>query len=487
MHSSSNSGVTVLEDSGYAGSWPAGLDPATNTYEAADQSYMNCVYGDLFELGTDGKVIDDLATGYSVSQGGKVVSIYLRPGVRFTDGTPFDSQAVAWNLRRDLASPLAPPWPPAKVTTKGADEVQITLEKPFAAIIHSFFDSSVNWIASPTAYKKMGEKLFERYPVGAGPFEVVKDVFSSVLVLRQNPGYWQSGHPYLKTLTFESTPDDKSAYKALLAGKAQAYEDMSTPSVAKLLPPRFTKTQQGSTSPFAIQLDSLRAPFDNVLAREAIYYATDSQALVAHLFGGKYPVTESFTAPAGLFYEAKVPNYRGYDLAMAKALVKRMGGLQVELGTVDTSVAMRTASALQSQWSKAGIKTTVIYYTLSSLVTAFEGGKWEAMLQSVGSWDPASGFGVAFRFSSSIFSGVRDTTLDSLLNQAAATLDPTRRAALYQKAAERIARKAYCPFLFAFAPVNVAVKALRGPGLTTPLPAAVITPSVLWEDVSYSP
>ena len=70
--------LTVLEDSGYAGAWPAGLDPATNIDGAADQSYMNAIYGQLFELGPHGTVVDDLATGYGFSNGDKTVTIAIR-------------------------------------------------------------------------------------------------------------------------------------------------------------------------------------------------------------------------------------------------------------------------------------------------------------------------------------------------------------------------------------------------------------------------
>src|SRR5580692_7094923 len=43
--------ITVLEGKGFAGDWPLGLDPATNTTGSADQDYYNAVLGDLFELG----------------------------------------------------------------------------------------------------------------------------------------------------------------------------------------------------------------------------------------------------------------------------------------------------------------------------------------------------------------------------------------------------------------------------------------------------
>ena len=44
--------------------------------------------------------------------------------------------------------------------------------------------------------------------------------------------------------------------------------------------------------------------------------------------------------------------------------------------------------------------------------------------------------------------------------------------------------QAYSPFLFAFAPANVAAKGVTAPGLTTALTAVVVTPGVLYDEVS---
>ena len=54
--------VTVLESSGYSGAWST-LDPAENKEGAATQDFMTAIYGQLFELGTGGKIVPDLATG----------------------------------------------------------------------------------------------------------------------------------------------------------------------------------------------------------------------------------------------------------------------------------------------------------------------------------------------------------------------------------------------------------------------------------------
>jgi peptide/nickel transport system substrate-binding protein len=359
----------VLLNSGYEGAWPTGLDPATNTNGAANQDLMNSIYGNLFELGPGGKVVPDLASGYSFSDGGKTVTIKLRPGVKFTDGTPLNAAAVAFNFKRDLASPctcnpkgFGAPFAPVPVTTPSPTSVQLHFVAPYAPAIHAFIDGNINWIASPTALKKMGEQQFKLKPVGAGPFEVVSDTLSSEVVLARNPGYWQAGHPLLDHLTFKTVGGDEAAYEAMLAGQGQAYVDMSTPAIEQQARSHFTVTQQQSTSPYDLQLNTKVAPFDNKLAREAIYYATNGQAIATHLFGNQYPSTESFTGPGGLFYEPTVPGYRGYDLAKAKALVKQLGGLTVNLGTINVLVATETTEALQSEWAQAGIKATIHSY-----------------------------------------------------------------------------------------------------------------------------
>jgi peptide/nickel transport system substrate-binding protein len=292
--------LTVLEGSSFAGAWP-GLDPATDTDGAANQSYMNSIFGELFALGSGGKLIPDLATGYAFSNGGKTIDVTLRQGVTFSDGTAFNAAAVVWNWKRDLAGTctckpvfLAQP----KIAPTGPYSVSLTLPYVDAPFINGIQDNIFNWIASPTAVSKMGEKAFALKPVGAGPFTVVSDTPSSQLVLKRNPHYWETGKPYLDTLIFKPVAADEPAYEAMLAGSGQAYEGMSTPQLVNTFKSHFTLTAEPSTSPYDIQLNTRVAPFNNIKARQAIYYATNAAQIDAKLFNNTYPVTQSFTAAA---------------------------------------------------------------------------------------------------------------------------------------------------------------------------------------------
>src|SRR5215203_680461 len=308
--------ITVLEEAAFAGSWPAGLDPATNTNGAANQPYMDTIYGQLFKLVEGGEVVGELAESGTLSSDGKTFTVKLRPGVKFTDGSPLDAATVKWNFDRSLASPCTcnpkSSWPKLEdpaVTTSGDDTVEIHFTAPFAAVARSFISSNLNWMASKTTFDKVGEKAFKQKPVGAGPFTVVSNSPSNQLVLQKNPGYFRQGRPYLDKITFKTIGGDQAAYQAMQAGQADAYEGISTPA------------------------------FDDQKARDAVYYATDAEAIRKGLFNNRYPNSQTFTGPGGLFYKPTVPGYKTFDLEKAKQLVTENGGLQVTLGTINVLVA----------------------------------------------------------------------------------------------------------------------------------------------------
>lgn len=487
--------ITVLKDTSFDGSWPTGLDPATNNTGGANIAQMAAIYGGLFELaanddGTGGKVVPNQAESFQYVDGGKTLKIKLRPGITFTDGTPLNADAVVTNMKRDMESTCTcrPIWQLAKdgISAEGDDTVVLKFTIPTASAVNNFPISNVNWIASPTALKQMGEDKFRLTPVGAGPFKVVSDQLSSVLALERNPTYFKKGLPYLDKLTFKSIGGDQAAYQALLAGQAEAFEGMTTTPLLDQASKnnKLQVTSQPPTSPYVVQLNTKIAPFNNEAARQAIYYATDFNAIAKGIFKGKYPVSQSFTAPGGLFYHQAVPGYRGPDLAKAKQLVQQAGGINIQLGTLADPVARAVNIALQTQWRAAGINVTIKDFQLNTLIQEFNGGKWQAMLQTAGAWDPASGVGVAFRFAStSPFTGVKDDHLDELLNQASAELDSAKRDQLYAEAGKYISDKAYAPFGLAFAPANLAVQGVHGPGLTTKIPPLVVNSGILWDEV----
>jgi peptide/nickel transport system substrate-binding protein len=481
----SGGSLTVLISSEGFGEWPT-LDPATDTSDAADTFYLDAIYGDLFEQGAGGKVTPDLATAYSFSNGGKTFTITLRQGVTFTDGTPFNAAAVAYSMDRDLNPAYAclclPNFPVASITTPSNYTVVLNLTRPYAPLQYAFTSEAPNWTISPTALQKMGEQAFGLHPVGAGPFEVVSNEPNSKLVLKRNPNYWEKGYPKLQNLTFSTVGNDTAGYDALLTGQGQVYAGYGTLTSIKSIESagHVRVTQTPSTlGPGVVQLNTSKAPFNNILAREAVYYATDPQAINKALAAGLGTTDEGMGVPGGLYYQPNVPGYRSYDLAKAKALVKQLGGLSFSLIGL-TGALGEINTALQSEWQAAGMKVTLTApETLVGVIDTFHANTWQAILESAGGFDPALGVGLTFRYESDApFTGVHDPVLDNMIHQAATILNPKQATKAYETIWKYISDKAYSPFLDVTPGYNLVVKGVSGPGLTTE------RWQVLWEDVT---
>jgi peptide/nickel transport system substrate-binding protein len=488
--------LTVLESVGKAGSWPSGLDPATSATGGSNHSLLQAIFGGLFLLRSDpdgghARVVPNQALSATFSDGLKTLTVKLRPGMKFSDGTPFNADAVMWNWKRLNSCASCPDWTLRKdhpFTSPDPLTVVVHMTEPNAALLDGFTDSVGNWIASPTAFQKLGAKRFSLKPVGAGPFKVVNDKLNSELVLNRNPTFFKAGEglPHLDTLTFKSIGSDQAAYQALLAGSAEVYEALGAPSLIKQAEhnPKLTVTRQPATAPYMTQLNTLAPPFDNKKAREAIYYASNWKAIDDGIFNGKQTLVQGFTTPDDLFYHQNTPGYRTYDLAKAKQLVQELGGLHVQLITPTDNLNKEVMTALQTQWKQAGIDVQIKDYQLPGFIQQFNGGKWQAALVTAGGWDPSAGLGLGFRFSSTAqFTSVKDPQLDKLIEQSVETQSTSERGQIYQEIAKYLSDHALAAFGFGFAPASLMVKGVHGPGLTTKIPPIARETSIIWSEV----
>jgi peptide/nickel transport system substrate-binding protein len=451
--------------------WP-GLDPATDNQAAADENIMGSVYGELFEQGPHNSILPDLATGYTFSNHNLTVTITIRHGVKFSDGTSFTAQDVVSNIERVLLPSNACICDAdftaiQSVTASGAYDVVIHLSTADAPIIEAFVESAPNWTVDPTALASMGEAAYAQHPVGAGPFVIASNSPSNVIVLNRNPGYWEKGEPYLNTLTIESVSNDQTAYNGLLSGSVQVAEELSTPSLI---------TQAKSDSNFnvidlpganssGIELNSAAPPFNNILAREAAYYATNPHQILAVVLDGGGNVTESPTGPGGAYYTPSVPGYRTYNLSKAEALVKQLGGLSVTISAPSTTPTTVTElEAIQDQWEAAGMTVKIMPETLGLVLSQYTTGGWEASTAGAGGPDPDIGIqGLAVHLGChAALSGTCDTTLDGMINRSEQLVSVPSRAKVFSQIFKYVSTNAYEVYLYAARVPVISARSVTG-------------------------
>jgi ABC-type transport system substrate-binding protein len=411
--------ITVLAN---AGEWPT-LDPAgTGSQPAADVAEFSSVYGQLFEAGPNDSVVPGEAAGYKTSDNGLQVDVELRKGMTFQDGTPFNADAVVASIKRDLVPSVGCTCtqlfqPVTSITAASPTDVRFMLSTPDSALIASFVDNAPNYTVSPTALAKEGEATFGQHPVGAGPFEVVSNAANSKLVMKKFPNYYLKGQPYLNGLTIEATSSDQTDVEAIETGEAQM-TGVATTSIYKLASKmKGLKVQESVPAQiFFVRINALKPPFNNIKAREAIAYATDSKAIVKSLYNNLWVPVEGWTAPGMAYYEKTVPGYKGYNLAKAKQLVSQLGGLTVTIQTTGNTQTMLTETeAIGSEWKAAGIQTTITENALTTTIKNIEDGDWESFDAAWGCGvDPASCIPQNFD-SKGLFTGSHDSVLDGLI------------------------------------------------------------------------
>ena len=130
----------------------------------------------------------ELATKWRVSENGRRIDFELRPNVRFSDGTQFTCEDVAYTMRRLMDPALHAPTAdsfrsaPGPVETKcnGPSSVMVRLPAPVASLAARFDQVAMISSRSP---KKEAAVL--------GPFMVTEYKPGVEVLLRRNPNYWK--------------------------------------------------------------------------------------------------------------------------------------------------------------------------------------------------------------------------------------------------------------------------------------------------------
>ncbi len=387
--------------------WPnlSWLEPG---YHVGNLNISVLIQGSLFlspeEIG--GPVIPDLATGYQYNSDNTVLTITLREGVKFTDGTPLNADAIVW-----LWGPEFDMMPSSKASiflhgvksVKALDEltVEVTFEGPNTTFVAALASQAVGLVASPTAFKALGRDAFDMFPVGAGAYTVETHVPNQSIVLKKNPDYWDAEHVYLDTISEVLTGTDPTAnYQNLVSGQVDLLPGVGVfaydPEIIKqaLDNPDLAHTE-GVGASFAFVDFTPTPPFDDIRARQALYYCTDRAPIAENTLQGFAEPTYIWGGPiGGMDFYPKDPttgepsiaagqamNPYGYDPEKAKALVAELGGLKF---TLTSDISKTITTAVQQLWAECGIEAEVYLPPPAQYTAILQNGTYQAYLVNTG-------------------------------------------------------------------------------------------------------
>ncbi len=334
----------------------------------------------------NGKTRGVIAESWEIDQEASTLTLYIRKGIKFHDGTPCDAEAVKWNcqLNKDAQKQYFTYIDSMDVL----DPYTLRLNMNHLDISTMTMMQSTN-IISPTAYEKSGDtedarKIWARSNiVGTGPYRLVDYKRDSYIKFTRFDDYWRTGKPYIKNVEIRIIPDTMVASALLQSGDADIWW-----SNANIAPTAIDLEKKGfgvnwSASGFAIANFILfnsgdpSKPYANEDVRAAVEYAINRPEL-ANLVGyGKYIPLTQLTAPGALADPGEDPH--PYNVAKAKELLVKAGypdGFKATLLTQPRDAV--TAAAVQGYLKAAGIdcaldvSDTARYYSQIYSETGFD-------------------------------------------------------------------------------------------------------------------
>jgi peptide/nickel transport system substrate-binding protein len=434
------------------------LSPAMSSALIDRQVFIN-IFDPLLKFNQHMQVEPNLVTHWTISDNGLVYTLYLRHGVQFQDGTPFNAQAIIYNWEWEMnpanASPrLSNLKPIASLKAPNPYELIVTLKAPFAPFL-DVLAGRAGMISSPTAMKKWGSQ-YGLHPVGTGPFEFVQWIKNDHLILQRNPHYWQKGQPYLNKIIYIPITNPVQEYQALETGEVQlvdgvAYQEMSSLKSDPLL----HWAEKPGMGYADIELNTTQAPFNNVHNREAVNYAVDRQALIKLIYFGYAQPAYSQVSPSSWAYDPsiKIP----YSDQLARQQLKLAGnpkGFSFTLLGDNDPVTLEEMQALQSQLAKVGITVKIEPVDFTTLLTDAINGNFQAdILGWSGRADPDQNM-YAFDTTGGSFNDPRysNPEVDKLLLEAREATSQAVRAQYYRQAEAIVLQQA--PYIFlAYPPI----------------------------------
>ncbi|HEX2438540.1 MAG TPA: ABC transporter substrate-binding protein, partial [Methylomirabilota bacterium] len=189
---------------------PDVLDPSlSRTY--VGRIIFSQICEKLYEIDESLNIQPQLAAALpAVTDGGKTVTIKLRPNVKFNDGTPMNAEAVRYSLDRHMtlkgSNRRSELESVAAVETVDATTIRLKLKTPFSPLTAQLADRAGMPI-SPTADKKLGDK-FGTAPVCVGPWQFVERVPQDRIVVERSPHYFDQSVAKFDRIVFRIIPDD---------------------------------------------------------------------------------------------------------------------------------------------------------------------------------------------------------------------------------------------------------------------------------------
>ncbi len=345
---------------------------------------LQAVFERLMLLKMDGSIQGELATSWKIADDLKSITINLRKGVKFHDGSDFNAAVCKWNLDLQIAAKKADVASWTSVEVIDDSTIRINLSSYTNTLFSGLSKLTIAGMMSKASFDKNGIEWARSNPVGTGPFMFAEYQRDVKLVLKRNPNYWDPGKPYLDGIVMTVIPDDTVRRLSFEKGDIMAYTS-TNPVVSKEMEKsgKFDVVLRNS-GPRVLAPASMdpKSPWADVRVRYAASYALDRE-LMAEALGSGHSV-----APYQLMQGLPDVRIAGltptkFDPARSKQLLSEAGfptGFKTTLTGRPVIITKDQVTAVAEMLRNVGIDVTIDTVTSAKYDSMRIGGTWDGIL-----------------------------------------------------------------------------------------------------------
>ncbi|MEN9538380.1 MAG: hypothetical protein RLZZ126_615 [Pseudomonadota bacterium] len=338
-----------------------GLDPTTGAAAAIGEVVHYNVFECLTRINSDGTVGPGLAERWEVSPDLRTYTFFLRRGVKFQNGEPFNAAAVKFSFERNAGEKSTNK---DKRTFTSMETVQaidphtlVVVNKELDPDFLFFMGQATASIVEPKSADSNATR-----PVGTGPYKLDAWNKGSSIVLSKWDGYRNASQVKLKKVTFRFISDPAAQVAALLAGDIDAFPRVTPRAVAQFKSnPKFQLITAGSRAKTILAINNKKKPLDDVRVRRAISAAIDRKAVIEGAGDGYGAPIGSHYVPGGFGY-VDTTGINPFNVEKAKALLSEAGiktPLELSLILPPPPYARQGGEVIAAQLAKVGITVKI--------------------------------------------------------------------------------------------------------------------------------
>lgn len=451
---------------------PDKLDP-TLARTLVGRTVFNAICEKLYDVNDKLEVVPQLAAAMpEVSADGRTVTVRIRAGLKFADGTMLDAAAVKTSLDRHLTldgsarrSELASV---REVAVTAPDAVEIRLAEPFAPLAAVLADRA-GMIMSPAALA--GGTEFATAPVCVGPFKFTTRVAQDRIEVEKDPNYYGASDVKLDKVIYKIIADANTRFNNLRSGDVEVLDTVSPINVDELKGDpnlRLISTDSlgyqgitvnvGNVAGVGAAPGTLMAPFAGPMAsdprvRKAFALSIDRESLNRTVFRGQFSPACGPVSPASQLSSDAAQACPEHDPAEAKRLLAEAGvtaPLQVDLIVGNDPDNRRIGETIKAMAAEGGFDVQLEPTEFASSLDLTDTGRYQTFrIGWSGRVDPDGNLTPFVRTKGSQnIAGYSAPEVDAWLDEARASQDVAKRRELYGKVVAKLQEDAPLIYLY---------------------------------------